>query len=1334
MILWTLSNIRLSHEDYLVIVYDPNFLNKQIFEGIVRQGCPRAQFSYLKTISKGPIQTLACGLRAIPREKLARPTMCLDGDGYYSFDVTASYRAFAASGQGGVVSYRDVQPKPIYSYVKADSKGSITAIAEKRKISDWANTGTYCFPSGKTLLDYIMRAIESEENAKNGDDPYGLYTSKVIAQMLRDGREFKLITLQARQFFSLGSPDLIKEFAKTQTGTFKKKRFCFDLENTLVTAPTVPGDYRTCRPIKRNVEFARSLSRMGHTIIVQSSLQETSLAKQGFHQVIQMMEDLGIPHDDVHFGKPAADFYIDDEAVYSGNDLSKELGFYDVGEARRTGGANESGGEQDAKQMKSNTPATTSKASKKVSTNVALAQHMRKCTIGDEDVYMNASTGLPIFRVTKISTFLLFDLDGTIVATDPVYLATFRQILKPYGYNVTQRFFEENIHGRCDQDIFQELLPKEMSNADKKKIIQQKLSVFRNKLFAAKLQPMAGLLSFLDWAEKNSIRSACVTNSDRATAEAVLSALDLRRRMDVLIIGGECARSKPYPDPYIAAMTRLGARADDCIVFEDSRSGVQSAVASKARLVIGVRSSLSDHVLVRHGANATINDFTEATPALFNQLHSSLLSSEVEERLLVALREKGFPVKGVSSARQLPGGNISQCLRVIVQYVDDEDECPYPTSMILKMEYRDTEVKSDMTSALRLYEREWSFYGRVGRQVATRIPRLYARLTDTKGRAFGVVLEDLDCVQGVVVKKSLSIREGKLVIKELARLHSQFWGAVPDTVRRPNHESYDQVQGILQSRFARFKEIWGKQLLDENMVSADIIMHHYAWIRQQMSLPPYTLCHGDVSTRNLFFMSEMGDTPALIDWQQVSASKGISDLAYFVLSSFPLEEQAAVESQLVVEYHRALQMNGVYGYSLKQCWLDYRMSMMFIPFVVAIWYGSSPRCEMVDPDFPYHITQATFAAIERNRSTSLLPEYFSMNLVHRCKKALIKSGYPVKNLIIDAKKLKGGYICETLRLQIEYDDGAGSDTGERKRPRSCVLKAEAPGSSDHQTALNLHLYDREWHFYQTMSSLVPVRVPEFYGAVERADGKGDICGVLMENLMIPGAQLCPKLDMNGIFNLVNHAAKLHAKFWNDANLDKLGVHRLNGSWFQPSWEQKIAGHWPEFKKKWATVLTSKDIAAGEKIVRNFRVIQNHLGSAPYTFLHGDVKPANMFLLKGNVPAFIDWQYTKIGKGVCDIVFFIIEGYPEAKQREIEGKVREHYRQCLAAHGVKGYTREMCERDWAFACMYFPIYVCMWFGTVPDEDLVDEMFPRRIIPRTFDAIRRNNAASYLPDTE
>ena len=92
-----------------------------------------------------------------------------------------------------------------------------------------------------------------------------------------------------------------------------------------------------------------------------------------------------------------------------------------------------------------------------------------------------------------------------------------------------------------------------------------------------------------------------------------------------VVIGAECPRAKPHPDPYLIAMERLGVPAHDCVVFEDSRSGVRAGVAANVAAVVGVRSELGDEDLRGAGAQVTVGDWTEVTPELLERL--LLLSS-----------------------------------------------------------------------------------------------------------------------------------------------------------------------------------------------------------------------------------------------------------------------------------------------------------------------------------------------------------------------------------------------------------------------------------------------------------------------------------------------------------------------------------------------------------------------------------------------------------------------------------------------------------------------------------------------------------------------------------
>jgi hypothetical protein len=159
-------------------------------------------------------------------------------------------------------------------------------------------------------------------------------------------------------------------------------------------------------------------------------------------------------------------------------------------------------------------------------------------------------------------------------------------------------------------------------------------------------------------------------------------------------------------------------------------------------------------------------------------------------------------------------------------------------------------------------------------------------------------------------------------------------------------------------------------------------------------------------------------------------------------------------------------------------------------------------------------------------------------------------------------------------------------------------------------------------------------------------------------------------------------------------------------------------------------------AIGKAIVDDFAWVQDELSSKPHTFNHGDVKPPNRFMMSGNTPAFFDWQvhskyshgkyshgkckcstplrsamlaiaffdrqYTAVGKGCQDILFFLIEGYEVAECRRLEPIVMAHYHSSLVQRGVTNYTFNDLRRDWKLACMHFPLYVALWRGPLAEK--------------------------------
>ena len=114
----------------------------------------------------------------------------------------------------------------------------------------------------------------------------------------------------------------------------KQMRFCFDLDNTLVSYPLVEGDYSTVEPKPRTIALLQDLKAAGHYIIIATARRmKTHSGNIGAvirdigMVTLQTLEKFGIPYDELHFGKPQADLYIDDLAVNAMADTEKEVGW-----------------------------------------------------------------------------------------------------------------------------------------------------------------------------------------------------------------------------------------------------------------------------------------------------------------------------------------------------------------------------------------------------------------------------------------------------------------------------------------------------------------------------------------------------------------------------------------------------------------------------------------------------------------------------------------------------------------------------------------------------------------------------------------------------------------------------------------------------------------------------------------------------------------------------------------------------------------------------------------------------------------------------------------------
>jgi beta-phosphoglucomutase len=209
---------------------------------------------------------------------------------------------------------------------------------------------------------------------------------------------------------------------------------------------------------------------------------------------------------------------------------------------------------------------------------------------------------------------LIFDMDGTLVHSDPVHLEAFAEVLKPEGVAIDEEIYRSTIIGRTNEAIFASLLPhlpveKHEAYADEKE------ATFRR--MASNLKPLEGLLDLLDWTERRGVRIALVTNAPRLNADHMLDVLGLAERFPVQITIEQVERGKPDPLPYLTALERLGIKAEEAVAFEDSPSGMRAAKAA-GLFSFGVLTGLSADEMREIGADGAIMTFRD--PALWEVL------------------------------------------------------------------------------------------------------------------------------------------------------------------------------------------------------------------------------------------------------------------------------------------------------------------------------------------------------------------------------------------------------------------------------------------------------------------------------------------------------------------------------------------------------------------------------------------------------------------------------------------------------------------------------------------------------------------------------------------
>lgn len=324
MIFSVLKNLQLGEDDKIHIVYHPE-LKHYNFESLLIKEFDNIKFNFipLKNSTKGAAETVLFGLQNVDEKDLGKEFLLLDCDTFYEEDIITSYKS--SINKNSIFYFEDLEDKPIFSYITLDHNRNVISIKEKEKISNNANTGAYGFESGLLLKRFCEKIMDLDSE---------LYISLVYKKMIEENILIKGI--KVKNFSCVGTPLQLRVYCENQKSS-NKVRICFDLDNTLVTFPKIKNDYSSVEPIHKNIEYLKFLKDRGNYIIIYTARRmKTHNGNVGkiipdiSGVTIETLKKFDIPYDELHFGKPWADFYIDDLGISSFSSLDKGLGFYDT--------------------------------------------------------------------------------------------------------------------------------------------------------------------------------------------------------------------------------------------------------------------------------------------------------------------------------------------------------------------------------------------------------------------------------------------------------------------------------------------------------------------------------------------------------------------------------------------------------------------------------------------------------------------------------------------------------------------------------------------------------------------------------------------------------------------------------------------------------------------------------------------------------------------------------------------------------------------------------------------------------------------------------------------
>lgn len=194
---------------------------------------------------------------------------------------------------------------------------------------------------------------------------------------------------------------------------------------------------------------------------------------------------------------------------------------------------------------------------------------------------------------------VIFDWDGVIIDSSFAHEKSWERLAEEENRPLPPDHFHRGF-GMKNHVVITEVLEWTNDEADIERLGDRKEELYREILKETGLGPLDGVAELLQALEKAGVPCAVGSSTPLANIEVIFENADIRKYFRAIVAGEDVSRSKPDPEGFLLAASRIEVPPERCIVFEDTTFGIEAALRSGMKAVGVATTHPADKLTAAH--------------------------------------------------------------------------------------------------------------------------------------------------------------------------------------------------------------------------------------------------------------------------------------------------------------------------------------------------------------------------------------------------------------------------------------------------------------------------------------------------------------------------------------------------------------------------------------------------------------------------------------------------------------------------------------------------------------------------------------------------------------